>query len=37
MSKTAEKARESGVYKHQYNESFVDKWDDLINWDFKHT
>ena len=25
--------RESDHYKHEYNEGFVDKWDDLIDWE----
>ncbi len=25
--------RETDHYQHEYTESFVDKWDDLIDWD----
>ncbi len=28
-------ARESDFYQQEYNEDFVDKWDDLINWEVR--
>ena len=34
MTETHEKLK-SDVYKKQYNEDFVDKWDELINWDMR--
>jgi len=31
--KSPEKVKESDFYKKQYSEDFVDKWDDLIDWE----